>query len=189
MLFKRQVLRLTGKKIQELFEKSEEEILSKATNNTLTPKSTEATFCHNCLRILRSKKIPSISVNNGLFVDPIPEELQLTDLEEQFIARSLIFMKVVKLPKSRMSAVKDRIINVPMTEDDVSKTVSSLPRPLDAAGLIPVKLKRKMEMKTYHVEEYVNPNKCIDAVKKLKEIGNPFYQNISVDENFHQQVM
>ena len=63
--------------------------------------------------------MPSISVSNGLSVDPIPEELQITDLEEQFIARCLIFMKVVRLPKSRMHAVKDRIINVPMTEDDI----------------------------------------------------------------------
>ena len=39
-------------------------------------------------------------------------------------------------------------------------------------------------MKTYHVEEFVKPLKCIDAVKKLKEIGNPFYQDIDVNENF-----
>ena len=87
-----------------------------------------------------------------------------------------------------MSAVKDRIINVPMTEDDISKTVTSLPRPLDAAGLLPVKLKRKMDMKSYHLEEYVKPSNCIEAVKKLKEIGNPFYQNIKVDDNFQQQI-
>ena len=122
--------------------------------------------------------MPSISVSNGLSVDPIPEELQITDLEEQFIARCLIFMKVIRLPKSRMHAVKDHIINVPMTEDDISKTVSSLPRALDASGLLPVKLKRKMDMKTYHVEEFVKPLRCIDAVKKLKEIGNPFYQSM-----------
>ena len=37
------------------------------------------------------------------------------------IARNLIFMKIFKLPKSRMAAVKDRIVNVPINEEDIKK--------------------------------------------------------------------
>ena len=59
-----------------------------------------------------------------------------------------------------------------------------MPRPPDAAGVVAVKLKRKMELKTCHWEEFIRPGKLIEAVKKLKEIGNPFYQDIDVNENF-----
>ena len=142
-------------------------------------------FFFKYFRIL-GEKLPNISVSNGLECDPIPEELKLTDLEEQFIARSLIFMKLIRLPKSRMPGVKDRIVNVPMREEDISKTIHSLPRTQNASGMVAVKWKRKMEMKNCHMEEYVRPSRLIEAVKKLKDIGNPFYQDIKVDENFYK---
>ena len=86
-----------------------------------------------------------------------------------------------------MPANKDRIINVPMSEDDISNTVSSLPRPENTSGVVAVKWKRKMAMKNHHMEQFINPDKLIKAVKKLKELGNPFYQDIEVNENFHQE--
>ena len=75
------------------------------------------------------------------------------------------------------------------SKDDIAKTVSSLPRPLDAAGLLPVKFKRKLDMKNCHLEQFVKPSNCINAVKKLKDIGNPFYQGIKIDEDFYQPPM
>merc|ERR1711974_437878 len=99
-------------------------------------------------------------------------------------AKCLIFMKVVKLPTSRMRAVKDRIINVPMTDEDISRTVTSFPRTEEKAGVIAVKLKRMMGMKNCHAEEFINPEKPIKAVKKLKELGNPFYEGVDINENF-----
>ena len=39
-------------------------------------------------------------------------------------------------------------------------------------------------MKNSQLEEYIRPAKCIKAVKKLKELGNPFYQDVTIDENF-----
>ena len=131
-----------------------------------------------------------MSVGNGLSLIKIRNpDMKLSEIENSLIAQNIIFQKIFLLPKSRMSAVKDRIINVPMSEVDISKTVSSLPRPLDAAGLLPVKFKRKLDMKNCHLEEYVKPSNCINAVKKLKEIGNPFYQGIKIDEDFHQPSM
>ena len=55
-------------------------------------------FCHNCLNMIRKNKLPKIHVSNGLQLDIVPPELQLTDLEQQLIARSLLFMMVKKLP-------------------------------------------------------------------------------------------
>ena len=99
----------------------------------------------------------------------------------------LTFFTFSSLATSRMRAIKDRIINVPMREEDISNTISSLPRPEKASGVVAIMWKRQKAMKNFHVEEFIRPDKLIDAVKKLKELGNPFYQDIEVNENFLQE--
>ena len=44
-----------------------------------------------------------------------------------------------------------------------------------------------MAMKNHHMEEFIKPEKLINAVKKLKELGNPFYQDIEINENFFKE--
>ena len=78
------------------------------------------------------------------------EEFKLTELENCMIALNIIFQKVYKLPKSRWPAMKDRTINIPIFEADVIKTVESLPRTPDEAGIIPINLKRKLSYKSCH---------------------------------------
>ena len=97
-------------------------------------------------------------------------------------------MKLKKLPTSRMSANDGRIINVLMEDEDIEKTITSLPKPPDKAGIIPVKLKRKMSMKSAYAEAYVNPEKAVESVLALKELGNPHYSGVSVDEDFLSKV-
>ena len=57
-------------------------------------------LCHNCHNWIRKGRVPNIHVSNGLALDEITEELDLTPLEQQLIARNLIFLKVKKLPRS-----------------------------------------------------------------------------------------
>ena len=57
-------------------------------------------LCHNCHNWIRKGKVPCIHISNGLTLDVIPEELNLTNLEQQLIAKNLIFLKVKKLPRS-----------------------------------------------------------------------------------------
>ena len=92
-----------------------------------------------------------MSHKNHLEIYDIAEypELLLTELENCMIARNLIFMKVFKLPKSRMAAVKDRIVNVPINEEDIKKTLMSLPRTPTEAGIIPVRLKRRKKLQKH----------------------------------------
>ena len=144
-------------------------------------------FCHNCFKLIKSSKLPKIHVSNGLKLDKVPEELKLRDLEQQLIARSLLFMKVKRLPTTRMKAMIDNCISVPIEEDDISKTISELPRHPDDAKIVAVQLKRKLEYRTMHLAEYIRPGICIKAVQKLKELNNPFYQNIKVNEKFMEE--
>ena len=81
-----------------------------------------------------------------------------------------------------MKAMIDKVITVPIEQDVVSKTISKLPRHPDEAKIVAVQLKRKLEMRNTHLEEFVRPAKCIKAVEKLKELGNPHYQDVDVNE-------
>ena len=69
----------------------------------------------------------------------------------------MIFQKIYQIPKSRWTALPDRIINVPINNEDILNTVESLPRTPKEAGLIGVSLKRKLEYKNIHKRQLVNP--------------------------------
>ena len=133
--------------------------------------------------ILKKKNVPSINITNGLHLEKVPEELELTALEQQLIARSLLFLKIKKLPKSGMKSNIDQIINVPVECEDISETLLKLPRNPDDAKIVAVQLKRRLEYKNSHLEEYIRPNVVIRAVQVLKEKKNPHYQDIKIDEN------
>ena len=45
--------------------------------------------------------MPKINLSNGMWLDDVPKELQLTDLENQLIAKDLIFMKLQTLKTSK----------------------------------------------------------------------------------------
>ena len=141
-------------------------------------------FCHQCLSYIKQKKVPKLHLSNGLELDDVPECLELTDLEQQMIAKSNIFMKVKKLPRSGMPAISDKVINVPLEDGDIENTVTSLPRPPNKAGVIGVRLKRKKEFKSVYLEQYVRPHKVIEALEYLKDSGNPFYHNININRDF-----
>ena len=137
-------------------------------------------LCFTCKNYLVKGKVPPMSHKNSLEIFEITEypELLLTELENCMIARNLIFMKIFKLPKSRMAAVKDRIVNVPINEEDIKKTLKSLPRTPTEAGIIPVKLKRKQNFKNTHMEEYISVSKIKAALRTLKKLGHKYYQFI-----------
>ena len=75
-----------------------------------------------------------------------------------------------------MSAVKDRLVNVPVGSADVINTVKNIPRTPREAGLIQVKLKRKLKYKNYHRHEYIDPEKIFKALENLRRSGHPYYQ-------------
>ena len=145
-------------------------------------------ICLTCNRwLMHKQKIPPLSVKNGLTIENIPCELDLSELSNVLVAKNIIFLKLFKLPKSRWSALKDKIINVPITDDDILKTLSeltSLPRLPDQAGLIPVQLKRKMSYKSAVQEAYIDPQKLITAVAKLKELKHPGYTAVNLPNNY-----
>lgn len=141
-------------------------------------------FCHKCINTIRERKVPDISVINGLQIDQIPPDLNLTDLEQQLIAKTLLFLKIKKLPKTRMKQNIAKVVVVPIESEDVQNTVAQLPRHPDDAQIIAVQLKRKLEYKNSHLSQYIRPSIILKALTYFKEIGNVFYQDIKINPDF-----
>jgi hypothetical protein len=135
-----------------------------------------AYICGTFKMHLKQGKLPSMAAANGLRIVPLGEDLQLTELENNLIGKRIMFQKIYQLPKSRMAACKDHLINIPIGSDDVLNTLKSLPRTPQEAGLLEVKLKRKLEYKNTHQQAYIDTQKIYKAIACLKKKGHPEYQ-------------
>lgn len=138
-------------------------------------------LCWSCSKHLEKGKMPPICFKNSLNYEDIPDELKLYDIEKQLIVKSLIFIKVRELPKTRMNSINDRVVNVPIEDDDIIREVTSLPRTEKNSGLVTVRLKRKLAMKTYHKKGYIRPEKIYAALVYLKN-NHPEYNNIKISD-------
>ena len=148
-------------------------------------------LCHTCHRSLFQIQFPTMSIKNGLFTDETPTALNLSELENVLIAKNILFFKLFKLPKTRWIGMRNKLVNVPINDDDLINTLSNvtkLPRAPDKAGLLPVKLKRKIEYKNFVLEAHIDPIKLVKAVNVLKELGHPGYTNVTINDNFGDQI-
>ena len=134
-----------------------------------------AYICSTCKGSLQKGNIPAMAVANGLQLNH-PDRPILTELENNLIARTINFQKMVLLPKSRMAAVKGRMISIPIGPSDIMSTAKQLPRLPSEAGIIPIKLKRKKEYKSHEKSEWVRPEQIFLALRYLAKAKNPYYQ-------------
>ena len=109
-------------------------------------------MCETCIRYLRLRKMPPMSTMNGLKLTETDkqikkQQLELTELEGALISKNIIFQKIFQLPKSRWTALKDRVINVPINEDSIMNTLDQPPRTPRDAGLIGVALREAFKKK------------------------------------------
>jgi hypothetical protein len=107
---------------------------------------TKGTFwiCHNCYLYITRNKMPKISSKNSLEIYDRPEFLNLTEVENVLIAPRINFMKLIRMPVSRMSGIKDKIINVPIPLEKIKENIECLPRTFEEASVIPIMIKRKV---------------------------------------------
>ena len=146
-------------------------------------------ICSTCKASMLSGKVPSMATINGLFLLPLHEDHYLTELENNMIARNLIFQYIYCLKKSRWAATKKKMVSVPVTKDSVLNTLEQLPRLPSEAGLIEVGFKRKMEYKHSHRQELIDVNKIFEVLKFLKASGHPYYQDFDNFETFKSRCM
>ena len=121
-------------------------------------------ICHDCQAKIKGNSMPACSVMNSLHIyDRLPC-MELTEVENVLLAPRIAFMKMIKLPVSRMRGVKDRIVNVPIPANIIIQTVESLPRTYAEAGVIPISLRKKKD-NVSGVQQWVDPEKIIDAFR------------------------
>ena len=149
-------------------------------------------ICVGCVQKLRVGKLPASSVMNNLHLHDTDEDLKtqdlvLTELEASLIAHTIIFQKIYQLPRSRWTALTDKIINVPISVEAINSTIAQLPRTPDQAGLIGIALKRKMTLKGNHKRQLINPEKMFRMLEKLKKSGNKLYTDVSSPSDFKKR--
>ena len=126
-----------------------------------------------------------MSVCNRLdIINSSDPELKLSELENNLIALRIMFQKIYYLPKSRWTGLKDRVINIPVDKENVMNTIEQLPRLPAESGLVEVNLKRKIEYKNNHKQEFVDPNKIFKALKYLRSSGHPGYKDFDTREAY-----
>ena len=141
-------------------------------------------LCFSCNTTLNKGKMPSKCHSNKLDIFNIKEypDLDLTELELNLISKKIIFMKIHRKPKSLMSAIKDRIVCIPIDSGTIEQTLQKLPRLPKEAGLVPIKLKRKQSYKSSHLQEWVDVEKVHRCLLLLKNFGHPEYQFYSPED-------
>ena len=89
------------------------------------------------------------------------------------------FLKIRRRPRTRMPALNDRVINIPIGDTDLIKNAMALPRTANQIGLISLKLKRKLGYQTHHRLECMRPQKVNEALKCLSSM-HPQYKDIEI---------
>ena len=75
----------------------------------------------------------------------------------------------------------DRVINVPLSNEQVIKSVKTLPRSLEEGFVVPIQFKRMKGVKNSVAEAFVSPKGLVKALETLKTLRNPFYKDINID--------
>ena len=125
--------------------------------------------------------MPPEALANNLAPEAVPEELEgINTLEEQLLALTIPFAKIVKLPVGSQPGLKGPIVCVP---SNISVTTNVLPRPVSDADIIPVKLKRKIDFKGHVNSKDVRTSKVKNALGYLRQ-HNPLYKDVQVNSNW-----
>ena len=133
-------------------------------------------ICASCKQHLMKGNMPPMCAKNNLKIPESPN-WNLTELEANIVARNIIFMKIFQKRNTRWSELKEKVINVPLDEEDILNTVTNLPRTPHEAGLIEVELVSRIEKPRLEKDkQMIDPEKCFKLLDLLKRSGNKYYQ-------------
>ena len=93
-------------------------------------------------------------------------------------------MQIGQLPVSRMRKITNRVILVPLEDEDINRTIETLPRKFDDAQLIEVNLKKMLSLKEPYAQSYISPHKLTKAIQKFQELGNQHYLGVKIDNEY-----
>ena len=147
-------------------------------------------ICNNCHNNLITKgKMSHSCVMNNLQLHDTDQQLreqdmECTELEGALCAKALLFQKIVLLVKSRWTGLIDKIINIPVPDENINNLMAQFPRLPKESGMVIAVLKRKLEYKNLHTKQLVNPDRMCRLLAKLVLSGNPHYTNVDTPEQY-----
>ena len=188
-LYEKSISKITEMLIGKIREKQEDLIqcLEKRRTNIFRSTADISYICSTCKHTLLMGKLPAMAELNKLKLSPIPEECQMTELENNLIARTINYQKIVLLKKSRWAGRKGRMVSVPIPPEEMMNTIKQLPRLPSEAGLIAVKLKRKKQYTGHEKHEMISPDKIVKALSYLKRRGHPSYTDVDIDNMYMER--
>ncbi|KAJ8017378.1 hypothetical protein HOLleu_45264 [Holothuria leucospilota] len=148
----------------------------------------EKYLCTTCIRNLKQGDKPLLATSNNLSFGNIPPALvDLYPLEERLVAARIPFMQIRALPCGDQLKLKGSVVNVPA---NVSTTISVLPRTLNEAEIITLRLKRKLEFSHDYLFDNVRPFKVLEAAIWLVN-NSPLYkaEKISLLDDYNPSNM
>ena len=80
-----------------------------------------------------------------------------------------------------MNSLYDRVICVPIADDDIVKTVTSLPRTSENDGYITINLKRMKSLKKNEMQETVKVEQLFEALEYLR-LHHPDYKDVIAND-------
>lgn len=163
LFFKRSITTTTKEKLQN--SGCTEEFLKSAVLTRFYDQN-EWELCSTCHTNLKSQKPPRFNIQlSGLAFPTLhPKIKELSPLERRIVAPRIPFMKIKPLGCDRQLGIHGGVINVPV---NVNLMFTSIPiRPQDA-GVIHVKLKRKMSYRSHYQYERIRPKLIYEAAQLL----------------------
>ena len=138
-------------------------------------------ICSSCRDCIKKGKAPKFA---GVSFPKKPPVLDLNKLEERCVSSRIPFMTIYDAKSGRQKRLRGSVANVPI---DIKPLVNSLPRTLDESQVVPLKLKRKMTLKTNEYFENVRPKKVVDAAQYL--VNTELYKEdgIVLDDNWNDE--
>ena len=138
-------------------------------------------LCHNCKNNLKDGKMPNMCHSNALDINTFPEELaDLTNIELMMIKKKLVFIRLMEKKSSLMKYMTRNIVNVPISDSDIIKSVSYLPRTGNNLGMVNVAFKRERKRFYYRKPELIRPSKVNEALLYLKS-KHPSYKDFDIE--------
>ena len=126
--------------------------------------------------------MPDQACANNLNLDDIPQDLtELSTMERRLISYRLPFMTLIAMKRyGGHYKVNGPPVNIPAKLDQIVEMLPQMPNELQ---LIPLKLKCKLEYKSYYMYNIVWRDHIIGALRWLKN-HNQFYNEIPINYNW-----
>ena len=153
-------------------------------------KGPQAWLCSTCRNYLKQDKMPPMCSQNNLQIHdtnlPLPSELG-----SSLISPIILYMKIGRLPVSRMSNLQGKVVNVPIRPEDTKNVLTklataSLPRTPEEAGLVMVQLKKKMTFNSHYLKQLIDVDLLFQWLKHFKESGHPYFQDEALSPEQYQ---